>query len=121
MQHLAINTKDIITSVTNMRQRGCDFLTIPPNYYDTLRAALKTHNKTAKNPVTEDLDVLQKLNIMVDYDEHGYLLQIFTRPLEDRPTFFVKSFSVKTTMDLELVISRVFLNRSRRSKTFAAT
>lgn len=90
MQHIAINTPDIITAVTNMRQRGCDFLTIPDKYYDNLRAALAKHNKVAKNPVNEDIDVLQKLKILVDYDENGYLLQIFTKPLEDRPTLFVE-------------------------------
>lgn len=90
VQHIAINTPDIITSVTNMKQRGCDFLTIPSSYYDTLRKNLVTHNKISKRPVMEDLDVLQKLNILVDYDENGYLLQIFTKPLEDRPTVFVE-------------------------------
>ena len=90
VQHIAINTNDIITSVTNMKKRGCDFLTIPASYYETLRAALVTHNKIAKRPIIEDLDVLQALNILVDYDENGYLLQIFTRPLEDRPTLFVE-------------------------------
>ncbi|CEG68731.1 Putative 4-hydroxyphenylpyruvate dioxygenase [Rhizopus microsporus] len=90
VQHIAINTNDIITAVSNMKSRGCDFLTIPSNYYDTLRANLTVHNKTSKNPVTEDLDILQKLNILVDYDENGYLLQIFTKPLEDRPTLFVE-------------------------------
>lgn len=90
VQHIAINTNDIITSVTNMKNRGCDFLTIPANYYETLRAALVTHNKICKRPIIEDLDVLQSLNILVDYDENGYLLQIFTKPLEDRPTLFVE-------------------------------
>lgn len=73
-----------------MKARGCDFLTIPSSYYETLRAALVNHNKVSKRPVVEDLDVLQSLNILVDYDENGYLLQIFTRPLEDRPTLFVE-------------------------------
>ena len=73
-----------------MKARGCDFLTIPSNYYTTLRSKLVAHNKIAKRPIVEDLDVLEKLNILVDYDENGYLLQIFTRPLEDRPTVFVE-------------------------------
>ncbi|CAO3651417.1 unnamed protein product [Cunninghamella echinulata] len=90
VQHIAINTPDIITSIQNLRARGCDFLTIPDKYYDNLRKALATHNPKSKRPVTEDLDVLQELKIMVDYDENGYLLQIFTRPLEDRPTLFVE-------------------------------
>ncbi|ORX55211.1 4-hydroxyphenylpyruvate dioxygenase [Hesseltinella vesiculosa] len=90
VQHIAINTPDIITSIKNLRARGCDFLTIPDKYYDNLRKALAVHNQTAVRPVLEDLDVLQQLKIMVDYDENGYLLQIFTRPLEDRPTLFVE-------------------------------
>lgn len=90
VQHIAINTPDIITSIKNLRARGCDFLTIPDKYYDNLRKALAAHNPKAKRPVTEDLDILQELKIMVDYDENGYLLQIFTRPLEDRPTLFVE-------------------------------
>lgn len=73
-----------------MKNRGCDFLTIPSSYYKSLRAALATHNKIAKRPIVEDLDILQSLNILVDYDENGYLLQIFTKPLEDRPTLFVE-------------------------------
>jgi 4-hydroxyphenylpyruvate dioxygenase len=90
VQHIAINTPDIITCVSNMKKRGCDFLTIPDTYYVRLREALAVHNKIAKRPIVEDLDILQKLNIMVDYDENGYLLQIFTRCLEDRPTVFVE-------------------------------
>ncbi|KAI8075036.1 4-hydroxyphenylpyruvate dioxygenase [Gongronella butleri] len=90
VQHIAINTPDIITSIKNLRARGCDFLTIPDKYYNNLRKALAVHNQTAKRPVLEDIDVLQELKIMVDYDENGYLLQIFTRPLEDRPTLFVE-------------------------------
>ncbi|KAI9488440.1 4-hydroxyphenylpyruvate dioxygenase [Zychaea mexicana] len=90
VQHIAINTPDIITSVTNMRKRGCDFLSVPETYYTALRAALEKHNKISKRPVKEDLSLLQKLNILVDYDENGYLLQIFTRPVQDRPTVFVE-------------------------------
>ncbi|KAI7858703.1 4-hydroxyphenylpyruvate dioxygenase [Circinella umbellata] len=90
VQHIAINTPDIITSVTNMRKRGCDFLRVPDTYYTTLRAALEKHNKISKRPIKEDLDILQSLNILVDYDENGYLLQIFTRPVQDRPTVFVE-------------------------------
>ncbi|KAI8149837.1 4-hydroxyphenylpyruvate dioxygenase [Fennellomyces sp. T-0311] len=90
VQHIAINTNDIITSVTNLRKRGCDFLRVPDTYYTALRKALAKHNKVANRPITEDLDLLQKLNILVDYDENGYLLQIFTRPVQDRPTVFVE-------------------------------
>lgn len=69
-----------------MKARGCQFLTIPTTYYDNLREKLKS----SSTKVQEDLDKVQELNILVDYDEKGYLLQIFTKPLEDRPTFFVE-------------------------------
>ncbi|KAI7871647.1 4-hydroxyphenylpyruvate dioxygenase [Spinellus fusiger] len=90
VQHIAINTNDIVTSVTNLRQRGMEFLSIPDTYYDRLRKDLAIHNQSAVKPVSEDIDVLQSLHIMVDYDKNGYLLQIFTRPLEDRPTVFIE-------------------------------
>ncbi|KAG2175577.1 hypothetical protein INT43_001224 [Umbelopsis isabellina] len=90
VQHIALNTSDIITAITNLRARGCDFLNIPSSYYETLRARLSERDKTSKMPVTEDIDILQKLNILVDYDENGYLLQIFSRPVEDRPTLFIE-------------------------------
>ena len=86
VQHIALRTENIIDAITNMKARGCQFLTIPDTYYDNLRRNLAQSN----TKVAEDLDVLQKLKILVDYDEKGYLLQIFTKPLEDRPTFFVE-------------------------------
>lgn len=86
VQHIALNTTDIINAVTQLRARGVDFLSIPDTYYDNLRERLK------KSPVniTEDIDVLQKLQVLVDYDDKGYLLQLFTKPLEDRPTLFIE-------------------------------
>lgn len=69
-----------------MKARGCQFLTIPATYYDNLRDRLKD----SETKVQEDLDKIQALNILVDFDEKGYLLQIFTKPLEDRPTLFVE-------------------------------
>lgn len=60
-----------------MKSRGCEFLTIPPAYYDLLRKRLAE----AGTKVHEDLDKIQELNILVDFDEKGYLLQIFTKPL----------------------------------------
>jgi 4-hydroxyphenylpyruvate dioxygenase len=79
-----MRTSDIITAVTNCRQRGTEFLSVPPSYYENLRERLKL----SKVNVTESLDVLEKLQILVDYDDNGYLLQIFTKPVEDRPTLF---------------------------------
>ena len=61
-------------------------MTIPPTYYDNLAKRLGD----AGTQVAEDLEMIRKLNILVDFDEKGYLLQIFTKPLEDRPTLFVE-------------------------------
>ncbi|KAJ8043271.1 4-hydroxyphenylpyruvate dioxygenase [Holothuria leucospilota] len=86
VQHIALNTKDIITAVTNLKARGMDFLKVPDTYYINLRKRLQT----ARIKVTEDLDKLQKLKILVDFDDNGYLLQIFTKPVQDRPTVFLE-------------------------------
>ncbi|XP_035219753.1 4-hydroxyphenylpyruvate dioxygenase-like [Stegodyphus dumicola] len=86
IQHIALNTKDIIKAITNLRSRGMEFLSIPDTYYKTLKERLKD----AKIKITEDMDQLQKLNILVDYDDNGYLLQIFTKPMQDRPTLFLE-------------------------------
>lgn len=86
VQHIALRTENIIDSVTRMKERGCQFLTIPPTYYDNLRKRLGESSLNVK----EDLDMIQKLNLLCDHDEKGYLLQIFTKPVEDRPTFFVE-------------------------------
>jgi len=77
VQHIALRTETIIDAIVNMKARGCQFLTIPPTYYENLRKGLAE----AGTEVKEDLDTIQKLNILVDYDAKGYLLQIFTKPL----------------------------------------
>lgn len=84
VQHIALNTPDIINSVRQMKARGVRFLTIPKTYYTHLRQRL------AKSPVQvkENLDIIEELNILVDFDDKGYLLQLFTQPVEDRPTLF---------------------------------
>lgn len=85
VQHLALATDDIIKTVTEMKERGVEFLSVPPQtYYDAIPARLKDHMDKFK----EDILELQKLGILIDADEEGYLLQIFTQPVQDRPTFF---------------------------------
>jgi 4-hydroxyphenylpyruvate dioxygenase len=79
-QHIAIATDNIIYSVSEMRRRGVEFLHVPGAYYDTVSDRVGI--------IEEDLQILKKLGIMVDRDEDGYLLQIFTKPVEDRPTLF---------------------------------
>ncbi|KAI6176766.1 4-hydroxyphenylpyruvate dioxygenase [Aphelenchoides bicaudatus] len=86
VQHIALNTRDIITAITALRARGLEFLSIPNSYYDNLRKRLAV----SKVKVAEDLDKLQKLHILVDFDDNGYLLQIFSKPCQDRPTLFIE-------------------------------
>jgi len=85
VQHLALATDDIIKTVSMLRARGVEFLPPPPkSYYEAIPARLGAHMEMMK----EDLRELEKLSILVDADEEGYLLQIFTKPLQDRPTLF---------------------------------
>ncbi|KAJ9312656.1 hypothetical protein DTO271D3_7047 [Paecilomyces variotii] len=86
VQHIAFRTHDIVTAVTHLRERGVSFLDVPEVYYADLRERL------AKNDMklNEDIDILQKLNILVDFDENGYLLQIFAKHVVDRPTVFIE-------------------------------
>lgn len=86
VQHIAMNTSDIITAIQNLKERGMEFMSVPDTYYEQLRQNLQF----SKVKVKEDLDVLQKLKILVDYDDNGYLLQIFTKPVQDRPTVFLE-------------------------------
>lgn len=86
IQHLALQTDNIINSITNLRQRGVEFIQIPPSYYNILRKRL-SHSKVN---IKEDLRALQELNILIDFDDNGYLLQLFTKPLTDRPTVFIE-------------------------------
>lgn len=79
-QHIAVATDDIVFTISEMKKRGVEFLHVPGSYYDTVKNRVGT--------IAEDLEVLKSLGIMVDRDEEGYLLQIFTKPVEDRPTLF---------------------------------
>lgn len=86
VQHIALRTENILGAIEHMTQRGVEFLHVPDKYYDNLRLRLKSSQVN----VTENLDELRRLKILVDYDEGGYLLQIFTKPIEDRPTLFLE-------------------------------
>uniref|UniRef100_A0A8C7YPS8 4-hydroxyphenylpyruvate dioxygenase n=1 Tax=Oryzias sinensis TaxID=183150 RepID=A0A8C7YPS8_9TELE len=86
VQHIALNTSNIIQAIVNLRERGMEFLSAPESYYESLRKKLKAANFK----VDEDLDRLQELKILVDFDDKGYLLQIFTKPVQDRPTLFLE-------------------------------
>jgi len=80
VQHIALETDDIICTVGNLRKRGVEMLYIPDTYYDTII------DRVGK--ITEDIKELKKHGILIDRDDDGYLLQIFTKPLVDRPTLF---------------------------------
>jgi 4-hydroxyphenylpyruvate dioxygenase len=85
VQHIAIATDDIISTVSQLKARGVEFLSAPPHaYYQAIPERLGVHMDMMK----EDLNAIEKLAIMVDADEDGYLLQIFTKPVQDRPTLF---------------------------------
>jgi len=85
VQHIAVATDDVIGTVGMLKERGIEFLPPPPQaYYDDIPRRLGVHMKIMK----EDIKELQRLSILVDADEEGYLLQIFTKPQEDRPTLF---------------------------------
>ena len=80
VQHVAIATADIVATVTELQKRGIEFLNIPDSYYATVL------DRVGK--IDEDIEPLQKLGVLIDRDDEGYLLQIFSKPLEDRPTLF---------------------------------
>lgn len=80
VQHIAIATNNIVDTVTKLQDRGVEFLKVPTVYYDDLEARV--------GKIEEDIEPLKNLGILVDRDEEGYLLQIFTKPVEDRPTLF---------------------------------
>jgi 4-hydroxyphenylpyruvate dioxygenase len=80
VQHIALATNDILSTVTSMRNQGIGFLTVPHSYYTELQARI--------GKIDEPIEELERLGILVDRDDEGYMLQIFTRPVEDRPTVF---------------------------------
>ena len=80
VQHIAVATDDIVTTVSAMRDRGVEFLYVPQNYYDDLLERV--------GEIDEDVEVLKQHGILIDRDDEGYLLQLFTKPVVDRPTMF---------------------------------
>lgn len=80
VQHIAVATHDIVKTVSELKRRGVQFLQVPDSYYDDLLDRV--------GPIDEDIEPLRKLGILVDRDDEGYLLQLFSKPVEDRPTLF---------------------------------
>jgi 4-hydroxyphenylpyruvate dioxygenase len=81
-QHIAVATRDIVRTVTELRERGIEFLTVPSAYYDEVPERI--------GEIKESLEDLRRLGILVDRDDEGYMLQIFTKPIGDRPTMFLE-------------------------------
>jgi 4-hydroxyphenylpyruvate dioxygenase len=89
VQHLAFRTNDCIESVAELRRRGVDFLRIPEEYYEEVWERVdKTLTEHGHKAVREDHERIRDLGILIDADDQGYLLQLFTKPLQDRPTLF---------------------------------
>jgi 4-hydroxyphenylpyruvate dioxygenase len=82
VQHIAVATDDIVATVSAMRERGVEFLFVPDTYYDDLIERV--------GEIDEDVEVLKQNGILIDRDEEGYLLQLFTKPIVDRPTLFLE-------------------------------
>jgi 4-hydroxyphenylpyruvate dioxygenase len=80
VQHIALHTSDIITTIRQLKSRGMEFLHVPETYYETV------FDRVGK--IDEDMKAVAELGILVDRDEEGYLLQLFSKPVEDRPTLF---------------------------------
>jgi 4-hydroxyphenylpyruvate dioxygenase len=80
VQHIALLTNDILHTVGRLREQGVDFLSVPESYYDLLPQRV--------GEIDEAIEAIQRLGILVDRDEEGYLLQLFTKPVQDRPTVF---------------------------------
>ena len=96
VQHLALRTADALHSVAELRRRGVDFLNLPDSYYDIVWDRVnKVLTENGHEAVREDHDRIKDLGILVDADDEGYLLQLFTKPLQDRPTLFFEIISRK--------------------------
>ncbi len=110
-QHVAMATNNIVETITQLRSRGVEFLHVPDTYYDTVLDRVKA--------IDEDLETLKKLRILVDRDEEGYLLQLFTKPVEDRPTVFFEIIQRKGAKsfgkgNFKALFEAIELEQSRR-------
>ena len=86
VQHIALRTPDIISAVSNLKARGVEFISVPETYYESMRKRIAMSGLK----LNESFETIQRLNILIDFDEGGYLLQLFTKPLMDRPTVFIE-------------------------------
>lgn len=86
VQHIALRTDDIIRDVSNLAARGVEFIKVPDTYYESMRKRLAS---SGLEPF-QDFETIKRLGILIDFDERGYLLQLFTKHLMDRPTVFIE-------------------------------
>lgn len=86
VQHIALRTENILDAITNLKARGVEFIKVPGSYYTAMEKRLKIAGMT----LNEDFEKLKSLDILIDFDEGGYLLQLFTKHLLDRPTVFIE-------------------------------
>lgn len=112
VQHVAVATNDIVKTVTDLQKRGVEFLNIPASYYATVLDRV--------GHIDEDHEPLQRLGILVDRDEEGYLLQIFSKPVEDRPTLFFEIIQRKGAKSFGKGNFKALLKHWRRSRTHEA-
>ena len=108
VQHIAVATDDIVSTVSEMRDRGVEFLYVPEEYYDDLLERV--------GEIDEDVEVLKKHGILIDRDDEGYLLQLFTKPVVDRPTMFFEVIQRKGAQALGKVISKLCSKASSANK-----
>lgn len=90
VQHIALRTTDILATITNLKARGVEFIKVPDTYYAAMRERLARTAKANRWELQEDFDRIRELDILIDFDEGGYLLQLFTKHLMDRPTVFIE-------------------------------
>ncbi|KAI5294470.1 hypothetical protein KEM55_006604 [Ascosphaera atra] len=86
VQHIALRSNDIIRDIKNMKDRGVEFIKVPETYYDDIKKRLDKQGMK----LDEDFETLKKYGILIDFDEGGYLLQLFSKHLMDRPTVFIE-------------------------------
>ncbi|MFC2113835.1 4-hydroxyphenylpyruvate dioxygenase [Bacteroidota bacterium] len=111
VQHVAMATDNIIHTINELRKRGVEFLHVPDSYYDTVLDRV--------GHIDEDIEVLKKLRILIDRDDEGYLLQLFTKPVEDRPTVFYEIIQRKGARsfgkgNFKALFESIELEQSRR-------
>lgn len=86
VQHIALRTNNILETVKRMKDRGVEFIKVPPTYYEDMKVRLSKSSLK----LNEKFEDIQALDVLIDFDEGGYLLQLFTKPLMDRPTVFIE-------------------------------